>query len=856
MFCNRLVRSQVSKHKSLILKNQHRCIILPTSSSKSPKRLDSFSNNSTVIPSSQEKKPLSHSKNVFDSLATEFRSLNDKSLTKNIKLTEILQPKLHTAQSSTRRRAPRRRSPSKEDVAGKQEELLVEQQIRQMEKYASELKRQIKLKDEYELQQKKLKEEMEKHESKIKNENLPSVATAAPGEEGAVDTLMDFLDMPETHAQQELDIVLEKEPISNAKKSKTQSFQDLKRSLFALPAPSISLPEPILERMGPAVHAIASEHNQDWSKVVSHLYMSKEKFVGLSSDEVSVFIKQIPLNQRAPLLPVIHEMIWDAGIPLTKYIYDNTLAGYAEVGETSTIRSFIMQMEQDPNITVDHYTYAHLLKSLNKNSDLELSVITLKEMQDKKIQLTTPIYTTLLQTCIKVKDYDQAFQVFDMLKFMSTSTLPDTKVYNSVILAAAKQHNVNRVLDLYKEMTTRPIDPLQADQETYTLLIYACSRDKTTHLKAWHYLIEMYERGFPPSRSSLNSMLYLCGQTGEVSFARAIFRQMCSDPATYPDPFSFNSLLLAYTNFQPGFLSPILGTAVGPKLRASFFSNLDIFSSVPSEITPPFLPFVSLANKLQVLAESRAIYGFFKDLQWGTEEAHKRAREILNADNNSDKELNYINANTAFTYLKIPLALNNEPEFKFRWRTETCVSGEKSFLQEEFSSNSSSSKTKSSNKLENEQIVDDLENQTEQESNEKNNNIVKKEQQQHLLNRVPRTSFMYNAAIEAHTVHKWPYASAKQIWESRGNWRRDPTSLFNTQMTADQRKSSDFVFARNMVAYLAADKRVQEGLDLIRSTTQRFPWKKRHVLSLIDAANEMQDTSMVNKIKGVFHTGY
>lgn len=553
----------------------------------------------------------------------------------------------------------------------------------------------------------------------------------------------------------------------------------LKTSLFESSV-STDLPAAIADRLSPAALTMytADERRQDWKALVANLQEHSYGLAGVSSSDFSYFLKAVPLSQRADVLPVLHEMASDAEIKLNKRAFDLTMAAYAHRGDVRTVTAFMDQMRAD-GIQPDAYTYGHLLKAHGKRRDLAASVTVLKQMQIEGVPPSLPLYTTLMHTCIKVQDYAQAFEVFDMMKFLGTSTNPDRAVYSSVIYAAAKTYNIERALDLYREMCDRGIEP---DVDTYANLIYTCARAKKTHVRAWELLVEMRERGLKPNRNILNQMLYLCGATGELSFARAIFRQLCTSRDTYPDAFSLTCLLTTYANYNPGVFSPVLATAVGPKLRAAFFFNMDSHTDAPAEMIPPFLPQPMLLNKLQVLAESRALFKFFKDMKYS----------------DSDSKFDLINDRTVYAYLTVPDKLTNEEEFMFRWRAETCVAR-----------------------------VDAADQRT------------------------PRTHHLYTLAISSFARNQWSYEAARGLWVSRGEWRRHATGTYRLHMTPEQRRNSDFLFARGMVAYLARTERVQDALDVVVSSAGQFAWRAPHVQPLMEAAQAIEDKETLRQLRGI-----
>ncbi|KAA8907625.1 hypothetical protein TRICI_004916 [Trichomonascus ciferrii] len=412
----------------------------------------------------------------------------------------------------------------------------------------------------------------------------------------------------------------------------------------------LSLPGPVLERIGDtnAVILMASEE-PNWGTVIKALYDNPRQVRDMNVKDVDHLISMIPLSQRAELMPVVHEMMHESGVEPSKLTLDLTMAAYADRGMPVVVDSFMEELRAR-GFKPDDYTFGHVIKAYSKVRDLKACVRTLKQMQREGVeQPSKSVTTNLLQTCIMVGDFKQAEEIFSMMKYLSAETQPDRRVYNSMLLAAAKQHNVDRVLDLYREMTTRPIDPLEPDMETLLTLIYACARDKKTHLQAWQYVLELQERKFPVTRKLINTLLYLCGTTGELSFARALFRQLCLHESSYPDSYAINCLFKAYVNYKPGFFSPVLTTALGNQIRSTFLMSTSVTDEAydPHKM-PPFLSIPMLRNTQQAIWESRAIFAFFKE-----------------------NHPHLLNEKITLNYLAVPAHLADLNEFKARYEEQT-----------------------------------------------------------------------------------------------------------------------------------------------------------------------------------------
>ena len=629
----------------------------------------------------------------------------------------------------------------------------LQQSISQVQVYTHALRKHIK----------------EQKDLELKNEAISSVHSQPEPTEQDIDQLVEYLDEPE------------------------QKTHELGKSLFEK---KLNLAQPILDRIGTSVGVVVGSET-NWSQIVKSLYNHEQQLAGLQTKDVNQLILAIPLSHRRNLISIVHEMMFNANIPMDKLTHDLIMATYAHQGSTVVVEAFFEQLQQS-GFQPDDYTFNHLIKSLSKNNDLIRSVKVVKDMQNiYKVEPSLTTITTLLQTCIRVKDYNQAFDIFAMLKFLSIKTLPDIRIYNSLMLAASKQHNVDKVLDLYNEMTTRPIDPLQPNVETLFTLIYACARDPRTYLKAWQYVIELYQNHQYQyeTRKFINLMLYLCSTTGEVSFARVLFKHLTLNRQTYPDSTMLNSLFKAYTNYKIGHFSPILATPLGAKLRSSF-----LFETTPeyhelqpltNKAIPPFLAVPILKQPDHVIAESEAIMQFF-----------------------IDNHPQLVNDKVIFNFLKIPISINNLDEFKRRYEEYTTF----------FSS-------KGRGKLFT--ISDD-----------KNNKI-----------KFSRNHYIYDLAINACCIDpsESSFQFATTIWTERGKWRKTP--MFR-RLSRQDRIQSDFNFAQAMVKVMSLCGYTTDAMDILKSCINQFKWTNAHVVELKSKLNELEDQAglkELNRLLGTYH---
>lgn len=424
-----------------------------------------------------------------------------------------------------------------------------------------------------------------------------------------------------------------------------QASVDMKNRLPLIQSRQGQLPRSIMQKIGHNAGLALSPQGRNWEIIISCL--ENTGLIGTEASDIEKFVAQIPVSHRLFLARRLEKLTEGKQ---TQFLKDKLMEAYAL--ESSYQVERILATCSQPT----EYSFGHLAKALfRERQDPKVLANVIVRMKNAGLEPNLTVITTVVQSYIVVKQYDVAFKVFDNLKYASMETQPDTKLYNSMILVAAKEHNVNRALDLFNEMVSRPIDPLEPNEESYELLVYACARDPATHMKAWQLFMEMHERGIAASLKALHTLLYLCAKTGEVLICRALVRQMWAQGIL--DSFSLNCLFRSYGSTVPGrAMSPILETALGPKLRQHLL-NQSTDGNHRGGL--PLLP-VMILDKERLLAESNALVEFLSE---NSPELIKRWQDKWSP--------------TIYSYIRMALELGDLPEFKRRMSTYTSENEKK-----------------------------------------------------------------------------------------------------------------------------------------------------------------------------------
>lgn len=503
--------------------------------------------------------------------------------------------------------------------------------------------------------------------------------------------------------------------------------------------------------------------------------------------DISRFLRGIPLPVRAQFVRRLENLVPE-GLR-DQYIKDTFMAAYAHCGRPDKVESILSTCAQ-PTV----YSYAHLAKSRFKaGMPPETVFAVLSKMEKRGLEPSVQVYTTAVQSLVQHDRFDDAFGVFSKMKYISEKMQPDTRLYNTMILAAAK-FNVNKALDLFQEMRTRQPKPVLPDSGTYNAMVYACARDPTTHLSAWSLFAEALNQGYKLNNESFRSLMYLCGSTGELLLARGLIRRLSATNADSVDNFMLNCLFLAYYKWDPASHSQSQSSKLGRDIRNLLLSD-SVHESAANTNELPFLPTSNLTKEL-VAAESRALFEYLADA----------SPEFLTISNAACGP-KYRRSSIFNTVLKTAIKLSPSIE-SFRELYETYTYAESSSAVAETDLEGADPKF-----------------------------------------RLAREHHLYMIAMDAAAQFK-DLEFGQRVWTERGEWRKHQNFA---QLELEQRKLLDFKFARSLVHLLAEVGNSEEAVLLLKSAAGLHDWRAHDIPSLLGLCHRLEDRESLDKINSIIY---
>lgn len=613
--------------------------------------------------------------------------------------------------------------------------------------------------------------------------------------------------------------------------SGTDDFNAAQRTLLT---PSIELPETIKERLGLAVKFLVTKHNQNWLLVLQQLQLAGG-FKDVPPKDVRKFLYAMPLGDVAKLHHIIEQMLVEADIEISPKILNVFILGLSQggtisdqnLGKIETYVSRIYELNKGKKLPRD--TYELMIRVHGKRNDLEKINHFLGEMKANKLEPSPVIYLDILSTCVyKARDHKQAVEIFDTLKFLSQKTKPDTRAYQDIIVSYVNNNDIEKALDLYREMLNTGVS---VNQKILVALAKGCISREELKLKAWDFMFDIYNNGWEPSLETYEYMMYLASKDFDVSFTRALYSKLNESGSLTAKAFTF--LMLAYSRAAVACKidcppSSITFHETGRIFRRNILSDLKYTGSSDKDesVNLPFLPFLDLKTKREILAESSAM--------WAYTLIHNP--EFINSENTN-------------TYLNIAAHIGSIEDFEERFNSTTYLDVAQNENQTRFIIDESEINT----------LKDDDNNEDTDLSKTKTrdkNSMTTSPLLQQLgktpnlsVKKVARTSLTYVIALNAAGNCK-NYPFAQKIWVERGLFRKSP--LF-TNLSRDKKNKLDFEFASAMVSSLAEMNLLQDALAILVSTEYQFKWTWRELHKLYEKAEMHGHDKLCKTIKGIVH---
>lgn len=497
-------------------------------------------------------------------------------------------------------------------------------------------------------------------------------------------------------------------------------------------------------------------------------------------------------------------------------------------------------------------------------------------------------YTKIIQFYTKWGAPEQAWAVFDTMKFLSKSHAPDIFTYNSVLHLCNRDKDYAKAIDLYQEMLDINLEPSVQTLNIMAKTLARASADPVTsenkqeslRLLGWRYIhmIESQTSSKQPDEDAchtLNSMMALAAYDGDVGLARALYFKYCTqryheisrkwkgklDQKTICqkvlDPELFNYLLLSYANYSSRKLPILLGYEQGIKFRRNLLNSVDYTGRITDDdenkLRLPMLPTIDLDNPTQILMESRALWQF--NLEFGglldlrlipTDLTSKDLKEMASSSSSLEQfkfkimeqiaqwKYNLVNHSILNTisltsFLTIAIKAGDKNEFLLRMKEFT-------FQQHELENNVQNLYNKTLH-LEDRGTAE-CANRNISMSNDFTLGLSYFAAMKH---KIIANSTIYELMMKAAAAFN-DIELASKAWTDRGEFRK---TLAFKNMEEKRRIKSDTDFATLMVQFFSSQKLFSDALRIIMTSQKYVNWQYPMIKTLHKGLIEIEDQKSI-----------
>lgn len=125
----------------------------------------------------------------------------------------------------------------------------------------------------------------------------------------------------------------------------------------------------------------------------------------------------------------------------------------------------LYEIMRSKNININEKTYGAMLSAAVDNDRIDLALKIIQIMRQNKADTNTIHMTILLKGYCKIKQWNNAFQIFELMK-MNTNTYPNNISYHFILEMCLQAKFYNKAYELFKDIT-RFCDP---DLKSYIII--------------------------------------------------------------------------------------------------------------------------------------------------------------------------------------------------------------------------------------------------------------------------------------------------------------------------------------------------------------------------------------------------
>ncbi|EEB07138.1 group I intron splicing factor [Schizosaccharomyces japonicus yFS275] len=290
-----------------------------------------------------------------------------------------------------------------------------------------------------------------------------------------------------------------------------------------------------------------------WKSRLDNLFRYSVPFEKCNLNQVIELVTHLPSSFRASYAKNILDCLKQVCLTPSVYLLNILLhasAKHSTLEETLNVYNAYNQFQLKP----DNYTFVSLIIAYSLHKQIVKAFSLLSEMKRLKIEANTHVFNTYIAILYHERLYEQAWRLFDYMKFKSLQSQPDDKTYSYMISVCTAERKVEKALNLYQEMQERPINPLTPSSRTIDAILRALARYPRYHSKFWSIFEELRAEQWKPGAQTFVAFAQLFSYGGQVNSLKRWISRIWSMSGETPDAKTiellFQYLFRAYSNVK------------------------------------------------------------------------------------------------------------------------------------------------------------------------------------------------------------------------------------------------------------------------------------------------------------------
>jgi pentatricopeptide repeat protein len=255
----------------------------------------------------------------------------------------------------------------------------------------------------------------------------------------------------------------------------------------------------------------------------------------------SILLKSLNAKSAETDILLTMDLIESIEEPMDEVMLSSVVEACVRIGKPDLLVSKLEQLQaKDRIVATGSHTCGSLIKAYGHARDLEGVWRCWKEMRSRLIKPTSITLGCMIEAVVNNGDTEGAFElIHDMQKDEQCRDTVNSVIYCSILKGFAREKKLERVWDVYEEMSKRNVE---MSLITFNTILDACARSGRME-QLPKVMQDMKRHHVEPNIVTYSTILKGHCQSGDVQLAFSTLKDMKRDTGLKPDEIMYNSLL-------------------------------------------------------------------------------------------------------------------------------------------------------------------------------------------------------------------------------------------------------------------------------------------------------------------------